>query len=327
MPYTEETITIQGAYPLGATLTLPLLEAGRKAPAILIVPGTGANDRDGNNRMLKMNLYKDLTQFLGEQGCIALRYDKRGSYASGGDAAAAGLWDLADDAAACADFLRAHPMADPERVFVLGHSEGAMLAPALFVKRPWIGGLLLIAGSAFSLKDISARQSEQALLELSQLNGWKGALVRLLRIPERARRQNKKIIERLLASEEPAVRIKGKRMNAKWFREHYAYRPSDILAEVTCPVLAVTGTKDIQVPPEHARLLAESVSGPSEWHLIPDMTHILKKTGETPTMLGLLKLYKKLTPVPLDPELLAVLADWLKRHTRLHSQEVGSESL
>lgn len=317
-PIEQETI-IQGAYPLSGTLTIPQ-KAEKRLPAILIIPGTGGNDRNGNSKLLRMNLYKDLADFLGQEGYISLRYDKRGTFRSGGDAATAGLWDLIDDAVSCIDHLARLPQADPERIFVLGHSEGAIMAPAIFTRRP-VKGLILLSGAAESLKAASARQVEAAMEELSALGGMKGWLIRLFGVPAKARKQNIALMEKILASTEPSIRLKGKKINAKWFREHFAYDMTDYLPQVTCPTLTVTGSKDIQVVPEQARVIAEAVSGPAEWHIVPGMTHILKKTDEELKMLTLIKTYKRLTNVPLDPELLAMMTDWLKRHANADHNE------
>src|SRR5690606_33218576 len=117
-------VTIPATYNLAGTLTLPNVR-DKKLPAVLMIAGSGKGDRDGNIKKLKMNLYKDLADFLTEKGFITLRYDKRGTYGSEGNFLEAGLTDLIDDAVDCVNFLKNNPAVAANRVIILGHSEGA----------------------------------------------------------------------------------------------------------------------------------------------------------------------------------------------------------
>jgi pimeloyl-ACP methyl ester carboxylesterase len=82
-----------------------------------------------------------------------------------------------------------------------------------------------------------------------------------------------------------------------------------------CPTLAVTGDRDIQVDPQQVKIMAEKIDGPVEWHIIPEMNHILKQYKGVHTMLGLLKEYKTLLDAPIHPELLTAIASWLRQHS------------
>ncbi|WJH36799.1 lysophospholipase [Paenibacillus sp. CC-CFT747] len=234
--------------------------ASVRYPAILIIPGTGGNDRDGNSRMLRMNLYKDLAHVLTGLGWATLRYDKRGIGRSKGSFLESGMWDQVDDAEACLRYLEAHPQVDPGRILILGHSEGCILGPALNARHP-VSGLILLSGVAGSLKDALPMQNERAIRELEALTGFKGFLVRLLKVGKKARKQQESLIRRLEQSTGPVIRLRGKKINAKWFREHLAYSVMDDLAKVTCPTLAVTGDKDLQVDPGDAERMASAVKG------------------------------------------------------------------
>ncbi|MCP8615718.1 serine aminopeptidase domain-containing protein [Salirhabdus salicampi] len=92
-------------------MTVPSTDEEKKQPAILIIPGTGPNDRDGNPKKKKyhFNLYKELSHFLTDKGFVTLRYDKRGIGESGGDPNRAGLWDFVHDATSAVHFLKEHP--------------------------------------------------------------------------------------------------------------------------------------------------------------------------------------------------------------------------
>lgn len=310
--FTEQQVVVTGsAYPLGATLTMP--NSNQKSPAILVIPGTGTSDRDGKNKRFDLRLYKELAEFLGSLGFVVLRYDKRGIGESGGDYYQTGFRDLVDDAQACVEFLRDRPEVDADQLTLLGHSEGCWIAPAVNA-RTRVQGLILLAGACESARATLPRQTAMALEALEQLQGFRGWLVRRLRVAEKQRAQSDKVMKKILASSQPVRRILGKKINARWFQESYDHDVQDDLADVTCAVLAVTGSKDLQVLPEHAQKFAELIGGDSEWHIIRDMTHILRRTDENATILSLMKLYKKLSSEPIDAELLSVIEDWLQKH-------------
>ncbi|MED3551706.1 alpha/beta hydrolase family protein [Cytobacillus praedii] len=312
MNKTDEVV-IQATYSLSGTLTIPI-DSNPAFPAILIISGSGKGDRDGNLKKMKMNIYKDLADFLTLKGFVTLRYDKRGTSKSGGNFLETGLTDLIDDAVECIKFLRSHPKVDNNKIIILGHSEGALIAPAVF-KKISVSGLILLAGAAEPSKELLPRQNELAYAELNRKTGIKGWLIRTFKITEKARKQNSKIINKIIHSDKEVMRLKGVKLNAKWLREIYAYNVCEYLAEVSCPVLAITGEKDIQVPPEHAKLVAEMVKGEAEWHTIPDMNHIFRKYEGQHTMLGLLKEYKTQINQPIDKELLDRLSTWLQGYT------------
>lgn len=310
--YTEQHVQIPSDILLKGTLTIPNQQQA-KFPAVLIVGGTGDNDRDGYNQSKKLDLtaYRELAHALGENGYMALRYDKRGCGESEGDYYETGFWDLVKDASAAVRYLREHEQA--ESVILLGHSEGAMMAPAVMEREP-LDGMILLFGVAEPSRIALGRQPEMLFSYLAQLKGVKGFLIRLFKIVEKAQKQNEATIQQILASPTPVMKIKGQKINAKWFQEQFRFNILDYLPKVTCPVLAITGTKDIQVVPEHAQALAEQVSGPSEWHLIPNLTHVLRKTDAELTPLNLINVYKKQVQEPIDSELKEKLLDWLNRY-------------
>lgn len=306
----SEEVKIQSDYLLSGTLTIPKGNEERY-PTVLIIAGSGKSDRDGNMKKMNMNLYKDLAEFLSLKGFVTLRYDKRGTYQSEGNFVEAGLTDLIQDAVACVDFLKNHPNVNEEKILILGHSEGALIAPAVHEKAH-VSGLILLSGAAEASKDLLPRQSEQAFKELDQSKGLKGWLIRTLNVTNKSRKKNEKIFRKIAESDKAVMRVQGIKLNAKWIRETLEYNVCDHLEKVTCPVLAITGEKDVQVPPEHARKIAELVKGEAEWYIVPDMNHILRKYEGDHTMLGLLKEYKKQLGQPIDKELFDKMEVWLK---------------
>lgn len=307
-----EAVAIDGPVRLSGTLTRPepAQAGGRPLPGVLFLAGSGPVDRDENAPGLPIAAFRLLAEVITPLGFVTLRYDKRGIGESEGDFLKAGLWDLVDDAERALAFLRRHPAVDPERIVILGHSEGAMLAPAVHLRRP-VQGLILLSGAARSLREIITWQGEALFRELERMPGLKGHLVRLLRIPQRARREMSRTHERIVASTGSVLRVRGQRVNAKWLREHFEYDVADDLARVDCPALVITGGKDLQVPPEEAEEIARLVAGPVEHHLISDMNHVLRQDRARTTMLTLRADYRQMVVLPLHPDLVALVTAWL----------------
>ncbi|MDM5187034.1 alpha/beta fold hydrolase [Bacillus sp. DX4.1] len=308
----ELFVTIESVFSLQGTLTIPEHYAATY-PAILLISGTGKGDRDGNTRGFQLNLYKELAEYFTSLGFTVLRYDKRGTHKSKGDYYKAGVTEFIDDAVACVRFLKEHPYIDPKRIIIAGHSEGALLAPAVSVRES-VAGLLLLAGAAGPSKDLFPRQIEMAASELETASGFIGWLSKVCKLPHRMKQKNEALINKVQYSQKPVIRIKGAKVNAKWLREQLQYNVVTYLEQVSCPVLAITGDNDIQVPPEHAKLIAAYVKGEAEWHIIPNMNHILRKYECKHTMIRLMKEYKGLMDKSIEEEVLHVMREWLEKH-------------
>lgn len=309
----EMEVVISSAYPLSAVLTLPSWPSERPDttfPVIVMVHGSGDLDRDENTKRLRINAFKELSGLAVRLGFATLRYDKRGVGGSGGDFFAAGLTDLIDDAAAAVAFAKMHPRIDPERVILLGHSEGCMIAPAVHERIP-VQGMILLAPAAEPLAHTTAWQREQMYEDLRTMPGFSGWLLRLLRVENKIRKMNDDLIRLVQSSDEAVLRYKGRKINAKWMREHDAYDVRETLKKVTCPVLSVTGSKDVQVKPEHAHAVCALVDAPCEAAVIPDLTHVLRKTDAELRFHSILKDYKRQVKRPLDDELTDVIRRWL----------------
>lgn len=309
----EVEVSFQSDVELRGTLAFPKkIGAAETYPALLFLHGSGPVDRNENAPMGKINAFRLLSEALVPLGFAALRYDKRGIGESKGNFDEAGLSDFVKDAEAAYQFLQAHPNIDKERIFVLGHSEGCAIA-VLLQQRQKAKGLILLAGAAESLKETIVRQGEQAAREMKEMPGWKGWLFRLLKVPEKVKKQQMGLLERIEKSTEPVIRVKGQKVQAKWMREHFQYNVVHDLNQITCPVLAITGSKDIQVLPEHAKVFADSTSGESEYLIIENMNHVLRHQEEPATMLSARQVYKRSFEKPLESKLIDAISEWLKR--------------
>lgn len=156
----EQTVQIPAAGALLAgTLTQP--DDHGRHPSALLINGSGPIDRDSAMPGTAVGLGRTLATALADNGCVLLRYDKRGVGASGGDYLNTGFHDECNDAAAVLAALRAHPAVDPERVFVVGHSTGAVVAANLTRATAPPAGYVLLAGAAQSGERVMAWQSDR----------------------------------------------------------------------------------------------------------------------------------------------------------------------
>jgi dienelactone hydrolase len=157
-PYVERDAAIGvGASALPATLAMA--RGAGPFPAVVLVHGSGPLDRDetiGANRP-----FLDIARGLAARGIAVLRYEKR-THAHPGDFAGRDFTvddETTDDAVAAIAMLRAQPGIDPSRVFVLGHSQGAMLAPRIAARSGRAAGIVMLAAPARRLLDLLPEQN------------------------------------------------------------------------------------------------------------------------------------------------------------------------
>ena len=300
----EQEITFRSnGVTLAGTITLPGNEG--PYPGALFIPGSGMVDRDENHKKMAINSFNELAGHLARQGFASLRYDKRGVAASQGSFLSAGFYDNAADAGAGFACLREHEKVDSGRVFIIGHSEGALIASRLAGEGTPAAGIALLAGTAQPGGHVLRWQAGEIA---KHIQGFQKKLITLLRIDPR--KSQEKILTKIAASDKEVMRVQlVVKINAKWMREFMAYNPADDLAKTSCPVLAVTGGHDIQVDPADINRMQEIVPSPFEGHVVPEVSHMLRK-GE----LGMAD-YKRQIKLPLDREVVSLLLDWLKRQT------------
>ncbi|HEX7305525.1 alpha/beta hydrolase family protein [Lentzea sp.] len=295
----EITLTTGDGHPLHGTLTLP--DGLGPHPAVLCLPGSGKVDRDSNAGRVRMELGGPLAHALARQGIASLRYDRRGVGASPGDWRAAGFVDNRDDAAMALRTLRARPEVKADKVGVVGHSEGAVHAM-------WLGShenpaaVVLLAGYA--------RPGGEALRwQASRVAGTVPAFVRpLLPLLGRVATRQLTALENTTTD---VARVGGAKVNARWWREQLAHDPRADLPGITAPVLALTGDKDLQVDAADLEVVRSLVPG-AETRCVPGLTHLLRVDPDEPKLTS----YGRLLRRPVDPGLLAEVADWLAQRLR-----------
>ena len=288
---------------LAGTLATPA--EGDKFPAVLLIAGSGMVDRDESHKKFPINALRDLSAYLTEHGIATLRYDKRGVGASEGDYWTTGFYDNVTDAMTALDFLKEQENIMADKVFLLGHSEGALISTRIAGQGTDVAGAILIAGAAHTGEDILVWQGEKVSKSMKGFMKW---VIKLLRI--NVTKNQRKLIDKIKKSTKDKIRVQLiAKINAKWMREFLVYNPADDMPQIKVPVLAITGDKDIQVNPEDLKLMAELIKSPFEYHILSDVTHLLRvEEGEAS-----ISTYKKMVLKPLDPRILQLTEEWLQR--------------
>ena len=293
-----------GTLTLAGTLRRP--DGPATGAAALLISGSGPLDRDSNAKKAPLRVSALLADALADAGVVSLRYDKRGVGDSDGDYDSAGLHDNIDDAVAALAFLGAQDGVDPERVVVVGHSEGALIALDIAANHgDRIGGAALLAATTHDGEAVLRWQATRVAEFLPTPVRW---LLKLMRT-DIATSQTKRLAS-IKASTKDVMRVQVvAKINAKWFREFMAFDPRPLLGRVTVPLLAVTGAGDVQVDPADVEEMRQLVTAPFEGHVVDGVNHILRAGDPSPTT------YRKQTGNPLDDRVLDHLTGWIARLT------------
>lgn len=302
-----------GSRILSGTVMLP--DAQGVFPGVVLIPGSGQVDRNENARKLAINAFREIATDLVNNGIATLRYDKRGVGESQGDFWKTGFYDNVSDALAALHFFKFNENIQPHHVFLLGHSEGAVIATRLAATGADVTGVILLSGTAQSGENVLLWQGEQTVKGMRGLTSF---LIKALHIDVQKAQQ--KQLEKIKRSTKDWYRVQLiAKINAKWMREFLKYNPADDLPKIQVPVLAITGSKDIQVNPSDLKRMAELVKSEFESYEVPDATHILRaEFGEAS-----LSTYDEQVQRPVDKRMLNLVSDWLQRH--INEQTVDQE--
>lgn len=276
-PYSEEEVTFaSGDARLAGTLTLPA-GPGRH-PAVVLLTGSGAQDRDED--IFGFKPFRILADHLGRNGIAVLRFDDRGVGGSTGSLAEATTETLAGDALAAHALLRGHARVDPRAVGLLGHSEGGLAAMLAATRSPDVAFLVFLATPGLRGDRMLSLQIE-TLLKISGSPPEQTA--KILALQERvyqAVRTGEGWEE--LAKEIPEAQLAPAR--TPWFRQLIDLDPASVLRQVRAPVLALFGELDVQVPAGPNRdamvkALEEGGNRRVAAQTFPGANHLFQKAG------------------------------------------------
>ncbi len=290
-PYTAEEVSFKGpgGITLGGTLTKPANSRG-PFPAVVTITGSGQEDRDEYVPLAGgVRLFRQVADTLSRVGIAVLRLDDRGLGASTGDFSASNTADFADDTRAALAWLRTRPDIDANRLALVGHSEGGMIAPMVAATDPALRAIAIFAGPSDKMIDIIMLQ-----------NKW--ALDHNPKMTEAQRDSTLGEARKLLAPERqfaPALKF--------WM----SYDPAPVAKKVKTSTLILQGATDRQIPVDNAGKLAALIrSGGNKdvtVRIFPATNHLFLEdsTGDFSDM------YKHVKNNKVSPVILGALADWL----------------
>lgn len=261
----EAQVTVQAPGPEGA-LTGTFIEPAEDSPVVLIIPGSGPTDRDGNNPMgVTAAPYLMLAEALAERGIGTLRADKRGMFASReavADPNAVTISDYVDDVAAWSTLARA--ATGRECIWLLGHSEGGLVALAAQERLENICGLVLVAAPA---RNYATLLREQLRANPANAPILPDALATIdsLEAGERVD----------VSAMHPALQGLFAPQVQGFLIDAMQYNPAEMAERSTLPLLVVQGGKDLQVPITDGELF-HAAQPAADYVMIADMNHVLK---------------------------------------------------
>ncbi len=338
-PYHSDSVEYDNAdktVHLGATLTYPV--KGGPFPAVILITGSGTQDRD--ETMFGHKPFAIIADYLTRRGYAVLRVDDRHAGLSTGDVSSkVTTEDFAKDVETSFAWLKAQKQADPLRIGLIGHSEGAMIAPMLAATHKDIAFIISLAGPAsgretmiyqmlapLKLMNVSGdylayAMAQEKILLNSQLSATDSASFMkgvdseyrayLSAIPDSMRRNYVLSPEKYKASMAPQMAM----LMLDWWKFLIRYKASDYYAKVKCPVLALGGEKDIQVPNANDLHVIDSTlkaagNNKVTVDLMPGLNHLFQRCKNcTVAEYGQLE-------ESFSPEALQVMGEWMDKNVK-----------
>jgi pimeloyl-ACP methyl ester carboxylesterase len=327
----------------GGSLTYPNPDPANPAqkgfPAVILITGSGQQDRD--ETLFGHKPFAVIADNLTKHGFLVLRVDDRGMGKTTGDFSQATSLDFAKDVEVGLDFLEAQPEVDKEKIGLLGHSEGGMIAPIVAGERKDVKFIVLLAGPGVPGLDLLVQQSEAISLSVGRTPAEAKASSELVRIALEEVNKNldsaatvrnirmrvdawAKTVDTITlakirngngASRDEVILQTVSTMSSPWFRYFIAFDPQPYLQALHCKVLALNGSKDVQVvaAPNLAGIrssLQKSRSPGYEVIELPGLNHLFQTCLKcSPAEYGELE-------ETVAPKALEAIDNWLAKNVR-----------
>lgn len=325
-PYREEFVKVKNPKAdcaLAGTLTLPKEEG--KYPGVVLISGSGPQDRDES--LLGHKPFLVIADHLTRHGIAVLRFDDRGIGESTGDFGAATSLDFASDVSHLVKFLSKHNEIDPDRIGLIGHSEGGLIAPmvasklpgklahVVLLSGPGVDGAAILESQWRAMGEATPEETEKRTDAMKVAQGMK--VVQAIKDGV-AEEEVEKMIKELADAEEDdaaanALSAGLDTMTTPWFRYFIKYDPIPALKKTTCPVLALNGEKDLQVLvdlnlPAIEQALKESGNDDFRCVEMPGLNHLFQecKTGSVLEYQSIEETFSR--------KALEEISDWVLKH-------------
>jgi pimeloyl-ACP methyl ester carboxylesterase len=264
---------------LGVSLTVP--HGPGPHPGVVFIGGSGAHDRHGIAGPIDLGSH-EIVDYLSEHGWLGARFDTRGAGGTpfGGGFLQLGYAEAVADAHAVVEYVRRHPATDPDRVVLVGHSQGALVAAELGGQVDYLRAVALLAAAARPVEQVLGDQIEISARWTGQTAGQR----------ERQLADLTEFVELVRSgvpwtAEHVPDRFLPYGRQRKWYADVLARDPVDVLVECGCPMLLCYGGKDFQVSAERdgrrAFQALRTAGRDIELVVFDDLDHLFKPiTGE-----------------------------------------------
>lgn len=334
-PYKVEDVKFENKIDnimLAGTLIMP--QEGENFPAVIMITGSGGQNR--NEELLGHKPFLVIADYLTRNGFAVLRYDDRGIAESTGNHSTATTENFAVDALSAVEFLKTRNEINHSKIGMIGHSEGGMIAPMAAVQSDDVAFIVLMAGPGISGDSILYLQGEL----IQRAEGTSGEEIRKsANIQRKLFRLIKEInddevlkskIEEIFREEytllsdkdkskmgdpEAYLQMQMKTITSPWFKYFVKYDPIPVLEKVKCPVLAINGEKDLQVPPKENLSAIENAlkrggNKNYEIKMLTGLNHLFQ-TSKTGAISEYGQIEETISPVALE-----TILNWLNRITK-----------
>lgn len=328
-PYQSENVTFENTtdgVALAGTFTYP--KGAGNLPAVVLISGSGPNDRDCD--YLEHKPFLVIADFLTKNGIAVLRYDKRGIGQSTGDYATATSADFARDVEFAISYLKNRKEINKNKIGLIGHSEGGIIAPMVAEKSKDVRYIILMAGPTIKgdkllllqdrLISQSLGESESNIALAEKLNAQSYAIandsISIENIKENLRahikntyKVNPGLVKPETMSEDEFIDREIKFYTDNWTQFYIRYDPEKMLEKVNIPLLALFGSKDLQVPPtENAQILERLAKDKKNFQItiIPNLNHLFQEC-ETGSPREYKRIEQTVSPIALNK-----MANWIK---------------
>jgi fermentation-respiration switch protein FrsA (DUF1100 family) len=331
-PYRSETIRFENhkaGIPLAGTLTFP--DEGNGFPVAVLISCSGPQNR--NEELLNHRPFLVLSDYLTRQGIAVLRYDDRGVAESGGTYKTATIEDFASDARAAVDYLKTRKEIDPQKIGLIGHSEGGTIAFLLAGSYNDLAYIVSMAGMAINGDSLLRAQrtligraqgvSDEAIAANEQLINAVTAIIgshSTEYVMENVDSLSEKLVSENLIPEAlkaglphtpdvtNSVKQTFTQLSSPEIQSMRRCDPSGALTKIRCPVFALNGEKDLQVPPDmnldHIKALVKSELKIKKY---PGLNHLFQHATT-----GNIDEYQVIEET-ISPEVLEDIAKWIRQ--------------
>lgn len=331
-PYYAEEVKFENAkdkISLAGTLTLPKKEG--VFPVVVLISGSGPQNRDEEIAGHKPFLV--LSDYLTKNGIGVLRFDDRGTAASTGDFSLATSREFASDVEAAMSYLKTRKDINSKKIGLIGHSEGGLIAPMVAANSKDVAFIVLLAGPGLTGEQILTKQarligkasgvSDEALDQREAVNSKIYDVLKQKLSIEETRKKVGDVLKDAFATLPPDQAPSADQITAltertvnsvatPWFQYFITYDPIPTLEKVTCPVLALNGSNDLQVPPKEdlATIKAALEKGGNKNFIVKELPGLNHLFQESQT--GSLDEYGKIEQT-ISPTALTEISEWIKK--------------